>query len=941
MGIGADNAVDLNSIPLAMVERVEVLKDGASTVYGSDAIGGVVNIITRKDFNGTEVELYAGSPQNTGCNTALKADGSQVDPNCGGPGFTGNGFNYDASFVTGTQSKNGGIVFSAGFQKQNPVFAGDRSWAHQAYTYDFGCDPRTGIDPSLGNTPINATNPAQNPNGAPSGVGLCNQISGSTAIPNGFLDPGLIINAATGMPVNFGANGLCGVDSMSNPLNCMNGPTASRMPGAVVNPKALVPFVEPQDDYNFAPVNYLLTPSQRYNVYSEGHYNLTDRVDAFFEALYVNRSSSQLLAPEPLFTIQGGVGGAAIPITGGLDANGNLLNVFNPYNDGTLGAEEDIFDYRRRLEEFGPRESVQTVDTFRVVAGLEGRLPENLGIFRDWKWEVSYNYGRTDATNVSTGDLILSHLEQAIGPSFNSAAGPQCGSPTAPLTNGCVPIDILGPAGSISPASKSFVTFTGVQNGFTDQRVALAQTHGQLAKTPGGGDLSAAVGVDYRRESGGVTPDPLTVAGDTTGDQQLPTLGSYYATEAFGELSFVPVANKKFAEWLEFDLSGRYSDYNTFGSQTTGKAGFLFRTAGGFAIRGTYSTAFRAPSFSDLFSGVAVGFPAIDDPCDANPPGQSPPTMLPAQCTANQKWGNVPVGAGGVPITSFGTSQQRDSGGGNPNLQPETATIATGGLVWEPIHGLGFTVDYWDITINQGITAYGPLIILSDCYSPGTNISAAAQQEFCQDITRDPTTHAISNISDSNITASTIATDGIDASGSYDFQKKGFGRLRTQVDMSWLHKWDLSTSDSTGTLLQTLHCQGNYDCGFFPAFRGVLSVLYTGEHGFGAGLIGRYVGTFHECDTNVGGCNLEPQNIELVDGQPHQAFRDVGRYAVFNLFVNYSVKSRAGQTTITVGVNNIADTPPPFIFTAFANNSDPSVYDFLGRYYYIRLNQAF
>ncbi len=139
--------------------------------------------------------------------------------------------------------------------------------------------------------------------------------------------------------------------------------------------------------------------------------------------------------------------------------------------------------------------------------------------------------------------------------------------------------------------------------------------------------------------------------------------------------------------------------------------------------------------------------------------------------------------------------------------------------------------------------------------------------------------------------------------------------------MSWLHKWDLSTSDSTGTLLQTLHCQGNYDCGFYPAFRGVLSVLYNSEHNIGGGLIGRYVGTFHECDNNVGGCNLE-SNVELQDGQPHQAFRDVGRYAVFNLFVNYSVKSRAGQTTITVGVNNIADTPP-FIFTAFANSSDP------------------
>jgi len=305
-----------------------------------------------------------------------------------------------------------------------------------------------------------------------------------------------------------------------------------------------------------------------------------------------------------------------------------------------------------------------------------------------------------------------------------------------------------------------------------------------------------------------------------------------------------------------------------------------------------------------------------------------------------------------MPITTFGTSQQRDSTGGNPQLQPETATIGTAGIVFEPIHGqsgnLAFTADYWDININQGITAYGPLIILSNCYTPNANIPAAVQDQFCSLINRDPTSHAISNISDGEINASTISTDGIDASASYDIQKKGIGRFRASIDMSWLHKWDITTSVPMGNnnlVLQTLQCQGNFDCGFYPAFRGVLSVLYNSEHGIGGGLIGRYVGDFHECDTNAGGCNLEsPIEVSPPGGQPgslHQAFRDVGTYAVFNLFLDYAFKSRAGSTTITVGVNNIADTQPPFVFTAFANNTDSSVYDFIGRYFYARLNQAF
>ena len=119
-GTGADSSVDLNAIPLAVIERVEVLKDGASAVYGSDAIGGVVNVITREDFEGTEVALYTGSSTR------------------------GDGFTYDMSFVTGHSSKKGNVIFSAGWQRQSPVFAGDRSYSEFDRDYDF-----TEPDPSM------------------------------------------------------------------------------------------------------------------------------------------------------------------------------------------------------------------------------------------------------------------------------------------------------------------------------------------------------------------------------------------------------------------------------------------------------------------------------------------------------------------------------------------------------------------------------------------------------------------------------------------------------------------------------------------------------------------------------------------------------------------------------------------------------------------------
>src|SRR5262249_45016570 len=134
-------------------------------------------------------------------------------------------------------------------------------------------------------------------------------------------------------------------------------------------------FVRPDDLYNFQPENYLVTPLDRYNLFSQGSYRFGERIRGFFEGLYLSRSSSQLLAPEPLL----------------LDQTGLIIssnNVYNPYG-------KDIGFYRRRLEEVGPRTSEQSVDTFRLVSGFDGRFPEFLPVLRHWKWEVSYNYGRT------------------------------------------------------------------------------------------------------------------------------------------------------------------------------------------------------------------------------------------------------------------------------------------------------------------------------------------------------------------------------------------------------------------------------------------------------------------------------------------------------------------------------------------------------------------
>src|SRR5262249_14418688 len=131
-----------------------------------------------------------------------------------------------------------------------------------------------------------------------------------------------------------------------------------------------VPFVSPDDLYNDKPLNYLFTPSQRYNVFSTGHYNLSTRTKAFFEGMYVNRQSDQQLA-EDVFP-------SPVPTWG--------QRMYTPLT-------APAFDYRRRMVEFGPRHRHQNIDTFRVVTGLSGKAPEDTPVIGNWKWELSYNYG--------------------------------------------------------------------------------------------------------------------------------------------------------------------------------------------------------------------------------------------------------------------------------------------------------------------------------------------------------------------------------------------------------------------------------------------------------------------------------------------------------------------------------------------------------------------
>jgi outer membrane receptor protein involved in Fe transport len=380
----------------------------------------------------------------------------------------------------------------------------------------------------------------------------------------------------------------------------------------------------------------------------------------------------------------------------------------------------------------------------------------------------------------------------------------------------------------------------------------------------------------------------------------------------------VPVVGKGLAQWVELNLAARAFDYDTFGSGVTWKAGGLFRTLGGVSLRGTYSTAFRAPNVAELFSGVADSFPPAVDPCDTTPPDSDEPVTLDPEVARRCAEAGVPANA------SFGTGQQRARVGGNSSLQEETAKVFTAGVVFEPpqVKGLALTLDYFNIDIESAIQALGAQVILTNCYVRGLD-------EYCKLIKRNPTLgYSIDSIDNITKNVGGTATSGLDYSVTYD-HTYGFGRLRHSLEGTYLGSFEI---DNT---LQLLNAKGNFDFGVFPAVKTNFTTTWA-KDSLSAGFNVRYVSSFDECK------NANCNGLDGMDEATREMkTRTVDANVTADVFAGYSMKSKLGVTSLSLGMNNILDQDPPLIYTGFAGDSDSATYDFVGRFVYARMSQQF
>ncbi|AXK71350.1 TonB-dependent receptor [Lysobacter sp. TY2-98] len=841
-GTGLGGAVDLNTIPTAAVERIEVLKAGASSIYGSDAIAGVVNVILRTDYQGAELNGYLG----------------MFDK--------GDGFRQSYDFTIGTSDDRFSAMFGAGYVKEEPVMAGDREISAEP-TY------HTGVAFGSSTTP-----------------------AGRFALCTGTY------SAATGCSVGeTRPNGTAGqftYDPGKSGLNWRNRTGA--------------------DLYNFAPDNYLLTPQERKSIFGRASVNLTDNVSAFITATYNNRRSEQLLAAMPIVLGSGpGANTQSKQIT---------ISRFSMYNP--FGA--DVTRIQRRAVETGGRSFNQNVDTFGFNGGLEGS-------FERWNryftWDAGMVYGRNDENDTTYGLFNVLALRNALGPSEMRNGVPTCVvAPGGAAIPGCVPLNLLGAPGVITPQMLSYSSFVAHDETAYKMKDYYANITGEIAELPGG-MLAFAAGVERRTESGYDSPDALIASGNTTGNARTPTSGGYSIQEGYVELSVPLLKDVPFAKQLEFDLSSRISDYSNFGQTTNSAFGFKWRPVDELMVRGNWAEGFRGPSILELYQGVADSFPTIADPCSTTFGGRynilTPEQR--ARCTAQ-----------GVPAGGYdqGNAQIRISVGGNPNLQPETSTTKTLGVVWSPKYVPGsfdVSLDWWRIELRNAITSFSGQDILNRCILQGLS-------NYCTLFNRNGTGQ-INDLLSAGLNIGAQNVEGWDLTANYKLPEQSWGKLSFSLDATYQ---SLNEIDDNNDGIIDGNDNGNNVANYTQnnnQWRIRANMMTRWEKGdFGATWFTRFYSRqeescpFYYNDYGFGElCNAAVTDPTTGAVDPVLSRNYIGATTYHDVSVYWKAPWNA---KITVGVNNVFAKDPPLVFNAFANTFDPQ-YEVPGRFFYMSYNQKF
>ena len=872
---GGGSCADLNTIPTLLLKRVEVLTGGASSVYGSDAVAGVVNFVLDDEFVGFKAAYSHGFYNHENDNSKLqKLQASYGYENAPSDVQTGDTGKFSMAFGGDIDGGKGHVSAFFEHTDTKPMLQGE---------FDISACALSG------------------------GTGRC---GGSSTIPPGrWADFG-----------GYTGAGFTNID-----------PSVTRLDLKVEGNN----FV-PRDGqtYNYNPTNFFQRPDDRINMGFFGKYEITDNAEVYLDFTSMKSESNAQIAYSGTFgnithlpCYNGllsaqqykvachdwiGMGGSHAP---NFATGAEALSYINGLDAAV--AAGTIVDYRaplyslKRNVEGNPRQGIQTYKSYNTTLGLRGDIND------DWSYDIYYQNSDVNYANEYRNDLSVIAINRAVNV-VNVAGVPTCVAKLQGIDANCVPYNLFqgglpGDAGiqgviDGGQTAQDYLAKSTFINGDGKQKILSGYVAGDTGFTiPGApSSVSLVIGFETKEFAADFRPDTATKMGDRSGSggATLPIGGMYDVDEFFMEVG-IPVTND-----LSVDAGFRSAEYSTGSETDSTKIGAYWTVNDNVSLRASFQTAQRHASISELYSAVSDGLVDLDnDPCSIQQNG-SAATATQAQC-ANT----------GLAASLYNTDlnspadQYNIKGGGNPKVAPEESESITIGAVITPesIPGLTLTVDYFDITVEDGIGTVSAKTALDKCISTGT-------AQYCGLINRMPGTGSLwlsgGYISQQLTNIGEETTTGVDVIFDYDMDT-AYGPLTIQGVTTMLDTADIIEIPGS----KAISCAGNWggSCGKNPQpeVSGKYKATLTTEYDMDLSLGLRYLGETTDLNSN---------KIDF----------DARTY------VDVSAKySATDNLMVTFGINNLFDDEPGYTSdagTAPGNgNTFPGYFDAFGQYIFLNL----
>jgi iron complex outermembrane receptor protein len=657
-GISGSSSVDFNTIPTDFIDHIEIITGGASAIYGSDAVAGVVNVLYKNNFEGVRFRGQAGE---TGDRDSARYGG---------------GFTAGSGFSDG----RGHFMLNLSYDKDDGLWSRQRT--------------RSAVDQTvLNGVLVKPTYSSYAPQGRFEYTSLNGDVDNIfTYNPDGTLKNGF----------SSKANGF-----NRNAFRRLSVPTDRTLIASTMN------YDLAEHHQAYAEITYAFSHTQSaIEPFAMAGNGVAGSVYGGAPGVAFDANGDSIAMP---------ITNAYFQTLPELASVRNTINAFNSTGANCVGsaATNPAYDcisyinFRKRLVDIAVRSSEANRQTMRSLVGVKGDLP-----FGDWKYDASYSYGRTTDSQISTGQVNVVNVATALDSVVDPVTGKiVCRNPVA-QAQGCVPLNLFG-FHSITPAAAAWVNANESRDAKVAEQVIAVSTQGSLGSLPAG-NPQLVVGLEQRKDSSEELWDALTNAGLNGGNQIPNTKGAFTVKEAYAEAQVPILKHLPGAEALDFNAALRHANYTTVGSITTWKAGLDWAPVSDVRFRGVYSVAVRAPNINELFSAPAETFPSgLVDPCDGITAATA--GKFPAACLKNPAIAAA-VANGGFSYSFLDYQTINGFVSGNPKLTQEKAKTTTLGIVLTPraLPHFNATIDYYDVKIDDAINVIDFQTEINQCLAGGT-----------------------------------------------------------------------------------------------------------------------------------------------------------------------------------------------------------------------------